>query len=44
VESLQKTVDVLKCAPLEAVPPDTKKRLREALRNCLLPSDSPDKN
>jgi len=35
VESLRKTVDVLKRTPMEEVPTDTKQRLREALKACL---------
>lgn len=36
VESLKRTVDVLKRTPREAIPEDTKERLRESLRKCLL--------
>lgn len=35
IESLRKTVDVLKHTPREPVPADTKRRIREALKACL---------
>jgi anti-sigma factor (TIGR02949 family) len=35
VESLERTVDVMKRTPRESVPRDVKNRLRAALRECL---------
>jgi len=41
VESLQKTISLLKSTPSDPVPADTRKRLRETLRECLSQAENP---
>ncbi len=41
LESLKKTVDVMKRCPRESVPNDVRDRLRDVLRECMTRNDPP---